>query len=179
MFEWKGKDQRFGIDGCPHVTKIIRKPKGVDMKVKNMADCDSGFMVSMEVMAPKEEMKHREYVGRYYGAGTALLLCLAANYRGSGRIVVADSAFASVKSACALKTHLGLYFHGLVKTAHRMFPRKYLQTVEIPERGRHIVLTTKIRGVELRAVAWNDGKKDKKTGEIIRKNFVASCGVMW
>ena len=98
MFEWKGKDQRFGVDGCPHVTKIIRKPKGVDMEVKNMVDCDSGIMVSMEVMTPKEEMKHREYVGRY-GAGTTLLLCLAANYRGSGRIVVADSAFASVKSA--------------------------------------------------------------------------------
>ena len=37
------------------------------------------------------------------------------------------------------------------------------------------MLTTKIRGVELRAVAWNDGKKDKKTGEIIRKNFVVNC----
>ena len=176
VFEWKGKDHRYGIDGCPHVTKIIRKPKGVGMEIKNMADCDSGVMVSMEVMAPKEEMKHRQYTARY-GAGTALLLRLATNYRGTGRIVVADSAFASVKSACALKNTLGLYFLGLVKTAHRMFPKKYLQTVEIPERGGHVVLTTKVRGVGLRAVTWNDGKKDKKTGDIIRKNFVASCGV--
>ena len=176
IFEWKGKDQRFGVDGCPHVTKIIRKPKGVGMEVKNLADCDSGIMCSMEIMAPKSEMRQREFTNRY-GAGTALLLRLCESLRGSGRVIVADSAFASVKSACALKTHLGLYFHGLVKTAHRMFPKKYLQTVEIPERGGHVVLTAKVLDVDLRAVAWNDGKKDKKTGEIIRKNFVASCGI--
>jgi len=132
-------------------------------------------MVAMELMAPKEEMRGRMYAGQF-GAGTSLLLRLSTNLRGTGRIVVADSAFASVKSACALKTHMGLYFLGLVKTAHRMFPKKYLQTVEIPERGGHVVLTTKILGVELRAVTWNDGKKDKKTGDIIHKSFVASCG---
>ena len=69
-------------------------------------------MCSMELMAPKEEMKHREYAGRY-GAGTSLLLRLTQKYRGSGRIILADSAFASVKSAIALKTHLGLYFTGI------------------------------------------------------------------
>lgn len=176
IFEWKGKDQRYGIDGCPHVTKIIRKPKGVGMEAKNLACCDTGIMLAMEMMAPKEEMRQREYCARY-GSGTALLLRLTESLRGTGRVVVADSAFASVKSACALKTHLGLYFQGLVKTAHRMFPKKYLQTVEIPERGGHVVLTSKILNVELRAVAWNDGKKDKKTGQIIRKNIVASCGI--
>ena len=34
MSEWKGKDSRFGADGCPHVTKIMRKPKITDMEVK-------------------------------------------------------------------------------------------------------------------------------------------------
>ena len=105
-------------------------------------------MVSVEIMAPKAEMRQRPYTGRY-GAGTALLLRLGESLRGSGRVIVADSAFASVKSACVLKKNLGLYFHGLVKTAHRMFPKKYLQTVEIPERGGHVVLTSKVQGVEL------------------------------
>ena len=56
IFEWKGKDQRFGNDGCPHVTKIIRKPKGVGMEAKNLACCTTGIMVAMELMGPKEEM---------------------------------------------------------------------------------------------------------------------------
>jgi len=163
------------VDGCPHVTKIARKPKGVGMEVKNLADVDTGIMLQMEVMAPKEEMRKRLYTAQY-GAGTSLLLRLCDPYKGSGRLLVTDSAFASVKSACALKTHLGMYFHGLVKTAHRMFPKKYLNTVPIAERGGHHVVTTKIFDVELRAVTWNDGKKDNKTGEIMRKNIVASCG---
>ena len=57
---------------------------------------------------------------------------------------------------------MGLYFHGLVKTAHKMFPKKYLQQVEIVDRGGHVVLTSKVMGVDLRAVTWNDGKKTKK-----------------
>ena len=40
-----------------------------------------------------------------------------------------------------------------------------------------MALTTKILGVTLRAVTWNDGRKDKKTGSIIHKNVLASCGV--
>ena len=49
---------------------------------------------------------------------------------------------------------------GLVKTAHRKFPKKWAQTVEIPIRGGHKVVQATEEGVKLRAVAWNDGKKD-------------------
>ena len=175
MSEWKGKDQRFGKDGCPHVTKIIRKPKGVGMELKNLADCDTGILMALEIMGPKTEMRHRMHTGQY-GAGTALLLRLCRNLRGTGRVIVADSAFASVKSAIALKKELGLYFLGIVKTAHKMFPKQYLQNVEIAERGGFVALTTKVLDVDLRAVTWNDGKKDKSTGDIIRKNIIASCG---
>ena len=89
---------------------------------------------------------------------------------------MADSAFVSVKSVVALKEHNGLYFIGLVKTAHRKFPKKYLQEVAIAERGGHCVLEARVNDVDLRAVGWNDGKKDKKTGAIIRKCIVGSCG---
>ena len=50
-------------------------------------------------MTPKSEMRQREFTNRY-GAGTALLLRLCESLRGSGRVIVADSAFASVKSVC-------------------------------------------------------------------------------
>ena len=175
MSEWRGKDQRHGDSGCPHVTKIIRKPKGVGMEIKNLADCDAGIMMAMEIMARKAEMKTRAFVAEY-GSGTALLLRLSQAWKGSGRLVVADSAFASVKSAVALKCKNGLYFHGLVKTAHRKFPKKWLNEVPIDKRGGHVVCETTEEDVDLRAITWNDGKKDKKTGEIVRKNFIASCG---
>ena len=175
MSVWKGKDQRHGDTGCPHVTKIIRKPKGVGMEIKNLACCDSTIMVALEIVAPKAEMATREYA-RTYGSGTSLLLRLSKKWAGSGRIVVADSAFASVKTAVALKEHNGLFFMGLVKTAHKKFPKKFLQEVPIALRGGHHVLTARVKDVDLRAVAWNDGKRDKRTGEIIRKCIVASCG---
>ena len=172
--EWRGKDQRHGKDGCPHVTKIVRKPKGVGMEIKNLADCDSGIMMVLEIVGPKTEMRKRQYAAAY-GAGTSLLLRLSADWKGSGRLIVADSAFASVKSAVALRNLLGLYFHGLVKTAHSKFPKKYLNEVGIDRRGGHVICTAKEDGVDLRAITWNDGKK-AKDGTIMRKNIVATCG---
>ena len=174
MSEWRGRDHRHKAGGCPHVTKIIRKPKGVGMEIKNLCDVDSGIMLRIEVVGPKEEMNDREYT-RALGAGTALLLRLTKDFRGSGRIVVADSAFASVKTAVELKSR-GLNFIGLVKTASRKFPKKWLQEVDLEERGDHYVLTATESDVNLRAVTWNEGKKDKKTGKIIRKSFISTCG---
>ena len=77
-----------------------------------------------------------------YDSGTGLLLRLCKDLEGSGRLIVADSAFASVKACVALKTHLGLYFHGLVKTSHKQFPKGYLQTLPMTARGEHKVVTT-------------------------------------
>ena len=175
MSEWRGKDSRWGLKGCPHVTKIARKPKSTGMEVKNLADCDSGIMMALEIVAPKEEMHTREYHAQY-GSGTSLLLRLAKPWRGSGRVILADSAFASVKSAVALRKELGLYFLGLVKTAHRHFPKKYLQKVPMEARGDHVVCIATKDDVNLRAVGWNDGRKDPKTKEVIRKKIVGSCG---
>ena len=65
--------------GAPTSQKLaIRKPKGVGMEVKNLACCDSGILMALEIMAGKLEMQEREYV-REYGAGTSLLLRLSAN----------------------------------------------------------------------------------------------------
>lgn len=172
---WRGRDQRYAEDGCPHVTKIVRKPKGVGPEIKTLADCTTGVMLHLELMAPKEEMRQREYCPEH-GSGTSLLLRLTKSWRASGRIVVADSAFASVKTAVKLKVINGLYFLGLVKTAHKMFPKQWLNEVPITLRGGHKALTATMEGVKLRAVAWNDGKKDKKTGTIKRKLVVGSCG---
>ena len=60
IFEWKGKDQSFGNDGYLHVTKIIRKTKGVGMEAKSLTCCTTRIMVTMEIMGPKEQMQPRE-----------------------------------------------------------------------------------------------------------------------
>ena len=41
-------------------------------------------------------------------------------------------------------------------------------------RGDHTVVTADMEGVHLRAVSWHEGKRDKKTKQIVRKNFVGS-----
>ena len=42
-------------------------------------------------------------------------------------------------------------------------------------RGDHAVFTARESGVDLRAVTWNEGQKDKH-GKIAKKNIVATCG---
>lgn len=49
-------------------------------------------------------------------------------WRRSNRVIVADSAFASVNTLVAARTVLGLYFIGVVKTAHKNFPKAALET---------------------------------------------------
>jgi hypothetical protein len=80
--------------------------------------------------------------------------------------VCADSAFASVKSAVQLRKK-GLYFLGMVKTASRSFPMKYLQEYPLCERGDHVAVTSALDNVNLVGCAWNDRK---------RKLIVGTCG---
>ena len=64
------------------------------------------------------------------GATTATKLRLTQPYHGSGRRVIADSRFGSVKCASALMKN-GLYSIMLAKTGHKDFPRELLGEKEI------------------------------------------------
>ena len=48
---------------------------------------------------------------------------------------------------------------GMVKTAHREFPKKYLEQQEVKERGDHVAAVTEQKGVKLLAVGWADKKR--------------------
>ena len=50
MSSWVSRKQDHTKDGIPHLTKIIRKPKGVhvDTEVKCLADGIVGIMVLLE-----------------------------------------------------------------------------------------------------------------------------------
>lgn len=59
-------------------------------------------------------------------AGRATTLRLTEPWRGTGRIVVADSWFASVKTVLELEKR-GVSFIGILKTATKQFPIKILK----------------------------------------------------
>ena len=99
--------------------------------------------------------------------GTAQTLRLTEPWHHSGRTVNGDSAFASVQTAVELKKH-GMFFKGMVKTAHSGFPKTYLETVEYPECGDWITLAVTVQGHCIFATGW---------GDMTRKNLVHTDGV--
>ena len=112
-----------GIFGLPHKTKIMRKPEGVGAEFKSLADCLSGCMLFIDIMEGMERNAVNEFNNLGAGCGTTLRLTKA--YHASNRVVVGDSWFASLMTAWELYK-VGLFFMGIVKTASRFFPKKYL-----------------------------------------------------
>jgi hypothetical protein len=75
--------------------------------------------------------------------------------QGKKRCVYADSWFASVDTALALKRELGLHFTGPIKTAHKYFPLDEMRWhLSHMKRGEHIVL--KCNEEEMWALGWHD-----------------------
>ena len=91
-------------------------------------------------------MVEKEFVDQY-GATTATTLRLTAAYHGTGRIIVADSWFGSLKTAIALMKH-GLYCNMLVKTAHKGFPRELLNQTDL-SRGEWAAYAADVEGVRV------------------------------
>jgi len=131
MCSWRGRGDFAG--GMPHVTKIARKPKGVGLEIKDVCDVSTNILLRVEIVECKEAMAAKEFAAEF-GAGTSVCLRLCKPWLGSNRIVCGDSAFASVKTAVELRKR-GLHFAGLVKTAHRKFPKRFLDQAQIADRG--------------------------------------------
>lgn len=167
---WLGKNERDVENGAPHVDSEERKPQGVGMQFKNIADSTTGVMMALEICACGDEMQRRKYCQDYdHGGGTSVLMRLAetAGVEGSSRVLVADSAFASVQTAVELRKRMGIHFIGLVKTATRAFPMSYLNEQPQLPRGEFVALKAQVDGVDLKAVSWHDRK---------RKHIISTCG---
>ena len=126
MSAWKELSTLFDSNGLPHQTKIARKPEGVGAEMKSVACAESLLILRVDVMEGKERNRLKQW-SQEYGEGTAVVLRLCAPWAGTGRIVIADSAFSSVKTLIAVFSLLGLFFGGMVKTAHTHFPKAYFQ----------------------------------------------------
>ena len=82
-----------------------------------------------------------------YGAITATTLRLTAAYHGTGRIIVANSWFGSLKTALALMK-CGLYCNMFIKTAHKGFPRELLNQTDL-SRGEWAAYAADVEGVKI------------------------------
>ena len=120
MSSWISRKQDYTSDGIPHLTKIIRKPKGVGTEMKCLADGVVGIMLQPEICEDKEAESQKKWF--QLPAGTAQTLRLSDPWHGSGRIVVADAAFSSVTTAIECRKK-GLFYSVIVKTASREFPK--------------------------------------------------------
>ncbi|KAL5500807.1 hypothetical protein EMCRGX_G012412 [Ephydatia muelleri] len=127
MSSWISRKQDRTADGIPHLTKIIRKPKGVGTEIKCVSDGLVGIMLRIEICEGKEAESKKKW-----------------------------SHLPAVTTAVELKK-CGLLFTGVVKTASREFPKEYLNDAcKYRHKGDHICLTTIIDNCNLIALGWKD-----------------------
>ena len=100
-----------------------------------------------------------------------MLLELTEPWHHSGRLVTANTYFASVEAALAMKEK-GLTFIGNVKQCSRRFPMEFLGNTTLPRRGSRAVLASideETGKTELVAISWVDRN---------RRFFVTTtCGI--
>ena len=101
--------------------KIKRKPRPVGNEMKTVCDGRSKIMTFMELYEGADRIQDKAFVQQFV-ATTATTLRLTDPWKGSGRIVVADSWFGSVKMATQHYNINGLYCIALVKTSHKIIP---------------------------------------------------------
>ena len=176
---WKGLDGTVQVGGLPHSTSIPSKPRGrgIGVMMKTCTDGVTNIMLKLELQEGKAPMSTKEFqhndenktesdVHPYH---TAVTLRLVKEYFNSQRTVVADSAFSSMGTACAL-LEKGLHFSGIVKQADKGFPMKSFVTWyaknptkkrrklkrKLP-RGSTLAFKTKCEhGKDIVAVGWVD-----------------------
>ena len=118
----------------------------------------------MELYEGREYMKSKKNV-KEYGATCATTLRLTKPWAGTGRVIIGDSWFGSVKTSSSLINENGLHSIRLVKTAHKNFPSSLLKETDI-ERGEWKSASGEYEGVPLLAVRFKD---------LQEKQFVSSC----
>ncbi|KAG8262481.1 hypothetical protein J6590_052126 [Homalodisca vitripennis] len=83
----------------------------------------SRIIIGLEINEGKEEMKNKKWQ-KDFGAGTATTLLLTEPWHGTGRIVVGDSWFSSVKTSIQLKERAyNLHRPALEKKSHTDFTK--------------------------------------------------------
>lgn len=152
---WYGLGGNWIEIGLPQYVAIDRKPES-GCEIQDASCGRSGIMMRLELVTTAEDEAEKDYEDED-AHGTAVIRRLVGPWSGSARIVCADSYFASVKTAEAL-LRMGLKFIGVVKTATRQYPMKYLSGLQLSERGQHVTMVR--RGLDgspkMMALMWVD-----------------------
>ena len=170
MMAWKGKK---GNGGIAHLSFVERKPEPLGTENKTVCEGTMGLCVYLEIQKGKIAMARKKWC-RTYKATTACTVRMVDKMglkehegdltddpdrwygnKDKKRCVYADSWFASVETAMALKKELGCHFTGPIKTAHKYYPIDELRwALSHMKRGEHLVL--KCNEEEMWAVGWHD-----------------------
>jgi hypothetical protein len=161
MFEWTGQ---VGPGGIPFSSYIERKPKPLGNELKSVCEGHFGICMYLELQKGKVRMARKKWCQTYKAttACTVRLIdkmglreSLLVGERPSRR-VYADSWFASVETAIALRREMGVHFTGPIKTATKEFPIEAMRwTLADMNRGEHIVLKC-VDHENLWAIGWHD-----------------------
>jgi hypothetical protein len=136
MSRWYGMGGDWINAGLPMYVAIDRKPEN-GCEIQNSCCATSGVMLRLRIVKSKVaefEASAATALDHTVNHGTAIIKELVKPWMNSGRVVVADSYFASVQTARELYG-IGLRFVGVVKTATKQFPMGALNTVQFVKRG--------------------------------------------
>ena len=169
---WYGQGGEWITIGVPHYVAIDRKPES-GCEIQNAACAESGLMIRLKLVKSKREEQNiedeqNEDEDDGINHGTKVLMDLVAPWNFTDRIICADSYFASKQSADMLMK-FGLRFIGVVKTATKGYPMKYLSKIELAERGDHygvVSYDNNSNSPNSLAFVWMDRE---------RRYFISSC----
>ena len=127
---WYGLGGQWINIGLPMYVTIDRKPES-GCEIQNAACGVSGVMLRLLLVKSEEHSElHTQENEEGIAHGTQILKYLTLPWANSNRGVCADSYFASVSSAEELM-NIGLRFIGVVKTATKKYPMRYLSGKEM------------------------------------------------
>lgn len=176
MSRWYGQGGHWINHGLPQYVAIDRKPEN-GCEIQNAACGRSGVMLRLKLVKGVdlvgEDTPVRDDCNNDQSAsllhGTQVLKAVVSPWFGTNRIVCADSYFASVGAAKELYRN-GLRFIGVVKTATKGFPKTYLTSVELHQRGDFLALLSEAvdpLSPAMSAFVWMDRE---------RRYFIATAG---
>ena len=169
MIRWYGLGGSYINIGLPQYVEMERKPeKGGE--IQNAADGVTGIMMRLHVVKGAENerleaLRRRNNVDdddepgeEEVLHGAHVMAHLVKPWWRSGRVVCADSYFASVPAAKVLHDN-GLKFIGVIKTATRQFPMQWLSSQVLQSRGDFKALVNTHQedtDPDLHAFVWMD-----------------------
>jgi hypothetical protein len=115
------KDAATQCEGMPGWISVERKPTNRGRESHTTEDCDTRCITFVEAYKGKHDrMANTKFVDKWGKSPSKCIRCVK-SWFGSGRCVIADAGFASIKCDGGLAEH-GLYMIGNVKGANIGFP---------------------------------------------------------